>query len=89
MTNSSLPTAPLRTPLGPLCRRHDEAWGLSQDEYQYDLAEFQINAASALGAGGGLDGGDSAAPMLIATVGLPTRSVFSGLTTERPLGELT
>lgn len=88
MTNSSFPplgSNTLRTTLQEARR----GWGLSQDKHQWDLDTFQINVALALGAGGGLDRGDSPAPMLVATIRPLSSSGFSGLTPEHPLGELT
>ena len=87
MTNSSFPplgSNTLRTTLQEARR----GWGLSQDKHQWDLATFQISVALALGAGGGLDRGESPAPMLTAIRPL-SPSGFSGLTPENPLGELT
>lgn len=84
MTNPSLSPTPLRTPPEPPCRRRCEVWDLGQDKYQWDLAEFQTNAASAWERAVG--GGASIALRPDTAARPPLRSVLSQAAHRAALG---
>lgn len=82
VTNSSLPTVLLRTPLEPPCKRHYNAWA----KINTSMSRKNFRSMEQHPGKGVVDRGISDAP--ITTVRFPLCSVFSRLATEHHLGEL-